>query len=219
MSIRFPVKIGYARIKSHWFMERVMSYKTPKLILISFVIMISSLMCSLFVPGNSHIVSEQERKATIESLQLTMSAMQDKVVTATIEPTKPIGFPTMAIPSVGEISGTLSYPSENIPPLRVVAIKVGTGEYFATEITGQNVYKLEGLPEGKYHVLAYRMDSGGADPGLVGGFSQYVLCGQTTDCTDHSLVDVVVMAGIPISNINPMDWYAPAGTYPTDPTK
>jgi hypothetical protein len=200
-------------------MEIDMTQKSLKIIIISMVLVSSSLMCSIFAPSGPDKVSDQDKQATIDSLQLTMSMMQSQVVTATIEPTQPLSFPTMAKQPVGSISGSLSYPSEGIPPLRIVAIKVGSDEYMATEVINNNTYKLVGLPEGKYHILAYRVSSEGVDPGLVGGYSQFVLCGQTADCTDHSLVDVDVTGGADIPNINPMDWYAPAGLFPPDPTK
>jgi hypothetical protein len=200
-------------------MEKIMKLHSLKLILISMTLVGSSIMCSIFTPSEPEKVSDQDKQATIDSLQLTMSKLQSLAVTATIEPTQPLSFPTMAKQPVGSISGSLSYPSEGIPPLRIVAIKVGSNEYMATEVINNNTYKLVGLPEGKYHILAYRVTSEGADPGLVGGYSQFVLCGQTADCTDHSLVDVEVTGGADIANINPMDWYAPAGSFPADPTK
>jgi predicted phage tail protein len=199
--------------------EIKMTQKFLKTILFSIVIISSSVMCSLFAPSDSNKVSDQDKQATIDSLQLTMSMMQNQVMTATVVPTKPLSFPTMEKLSSGSISGTLSYPSEGIPPLRIVAIKVGTKEYIATEAINQNIYKLENIPAGKYHVLAYRINSEGADPGLIGGYSQFVLCGQTADCTDHTLIDVEVAGESEIVNINPMDWYAPAGSFPPDPTK
>ena len=176
-------------------------------------------MCSLFGPADAGKESDQVKQATIVSLQKTVDVRQQQAVTATVEPTTPISFPTMVKPPSGSISGSLSYPAEGIPPLRIVAIKIDTGEYFATEVTDNKTYGLDGLPVGKYHVLAYRVDPAGADPNLAGGFSQYVLCGQTAECTDHSLVEVEVLSGIVTTNINPMDWYAPAGSFPVDPTK
>jgi hypothetical protein len=196
-----------------------MNRNSLRILLVSTVLVGSSLMCSLFGPANGGKVSEQEKQATINSLQQTVSVLQQLAVTATVEPTVQISLATMVKLPTGSISGSLSYPSEGIPPLRIVAIKIGTGEYFATEVTDHNTYGLEGLPEGKYHVLVYRVDPAGADPNLVGGYSQFVLCGQTADCTDHSLIDVEVKDGTVTTNINPVDWYAPAGAFPPDPTK
>ncbi len=38
-------------------------------------------------------------------------------------------------------------------------------------------------------------------------------------CTDHTLIDVKVEADTVTSDVNPGDWYAPAGSFPTDPLK
>jgi hypothetical protein len=196
-----------------------MKRNSLKIILLSMILACSSLMCSLFGASDIGKDSEQAKQATIESLQKTVTEMQMKAVTPTIEPTKQVFFATMVKPPAGSISGTLFYPSESIPSLRIVAIKIDTGEYFSTEIIDRNSFILNGLPEGKYHVIAYRIDPGAADSNLAGGYSQFVLCGQTADCTDHSLVDVDVKEGTVTANINPGDWYAPVGIFPSDPTK
>jgi hypothetical protein len=196
-----------------------MKRKSLGILLISTVLASSSVMCSLFGPVDNGKESDQVKQTTIISMQKTVDVLQQRAITATVEPTTPISFPTMVKPPSGSISGSVSYPAEGIPPLRIVAIKVDTGEYFSTVIIDRNGFVLNGLPAGKYHVLAYRVDPAGADPNLAGGFSQFVLCGQTAECTDHSLVEVEILSSTVTKNINPMDWYAPAGSFPVDPTK
>jgi hypothetical protein len=111
------------------------------------------------------------------------------------------------------IAGHLSYPSEWIPPLRVVAFDVNTMVAVETLDTLENdsFYTLT-LPVGTYYVVAYTMDGA-----LAGGYSQAVPCGLTVACNDHSLVAVQVLANMSVPDIDPGDWYAPPGTFPPMP--
>lgn len=196
-----------------------MKRSSLNLIVIAATLISSSLMCSLFGPSGNSKISDGEKKATLDSLQNTVSALEKAAVTPTTAPTTQLAFPTMVKQPAGSIGGKLSYPSESIPPLRIVAIKVDTGEYFSTEVFDQGTYQLDGLPVGKYHVIAYLVDHAGLDPNLAGGYTQYVSCGQTASCSDHSLLDVEVKSGLVTSYIDPADWYAPPGSFPADPTK
>jgi hypothetical protein len=119
-------------------------------------------------------------------------------------------------PATGSISGRLSYPSEELPALRIVAFNLANDDfYFVDTVQNQGTYLLENLPEGIYHVMAYPLRSGLGAPG--GGFSQAVPCGLNASCTDHSLIDVPVFAGQETPNVNPTDWYAPPGSFPPNP--
>jgi len=121
---------------------------------------------------------------------------------------------------VGSIAGTLSYPAEGLPAMAIVAYRVGGGQndyYYVLTIQGQNTYQIDNLPVGTYHIVTYTMGGGGFPAGLPGGYSQYVVCGMQPACTDHTLVNVQVNASQITGNINPQDWYAPDGTFPTDP--
>jgi hypothetical protein len=121
--------------------------------------------------------------------------------------------PTPTPVTPGSISGTLSYPSSFIPPLRVVAFNVdGTLYRYVDTQQNQGAYQITGLAPGKYHVVAYV--TGG---GLAGGYTQMVPCGLSVNCTDHTLIDVQVNAGQDTPNINPGDWYADAGSFPPMP--
>ncbi len=191
-----------------------MGKQTIKLIILTLTLAGTSLMCSIFTPSNTPTPAPDQKQATINSLQLTVSALEKNAVTQTPVPTMGQAIPTMVKPASGSISGKLSYPSEVIPPLRVVAINTETGEFYSTEVIDNGVYVLDGVPVGTYHVVAYLRDKSGSAGS--GGFSHAVLCGLTVNCTDHSLVDVEVRDGENITEINPADWYAPDGTFPSD---
>jgi LysM repeat protein len=111
--------------------------------------------------------------------------------------------------STGLITGDLSYPSEHIPALTIVATRIDNGKntFYSIETAhGQSSYSLRVDP-GVYNVVAYNGD-------YAGGYSEYVACGLGGNCGDHSLLPVLVQAGDILGNINPGDWYAPAGTFP-----
>ena len=122
-----------------------------------------------------------------------------------------VPYPPGLTTSPGAISGLLSYPSEAIPPLRVVAFNTQTGFfYFVDTRENQATYLIEDLPPGIYHVVAYFQD-------LAGGYSAAVPCGLTVSCTDHSLLNVSVTVGRTTTGIDPADWYAPPGAFPANP--
>lgn len=124
----------------------------------------------------------------------------------------------------GSISGNLSYPSDFIPAMRVVAMRIEndqpTGEYVSID-TGRNTqtYSISGLASGGYWVVAYPIEDIGQSPSLAGGYTQAVVCGLDVNCTDHSLILVEVKDGDNTPGINPGDWNAPAGTLPKDPSR
>lgn len=123
----------------------------------------------------------------------------------------------------GGISGGLSYPSEFIPPLRVVAFRLENGQpngefNFIMTSENQTAYQIDGLAPGQYWVVAYTIPAGDGIPqGLAGGYSQAVPCGLSVECSDHSLKAVDVQAGQLTGGIDPADWYATEGTFPPDP--
>jgi hypothetical protein len=130
-------------------------------------------------------------------------------------PADPLGAalnpPADPIPT-GSISGKLSFPSEMIPPLRVVAFRLeDQGYYYVDTSQNQGSYEILGLPPGTYQVVAY------VDAEFGGGYSQAVLCGLGVECTDHSLVSIVLAEGQSVTGIDPGDWYAPPGSFPPNP--
>jgi hypothetical protein len=149
----------------------------------------------------------------------TMAAMTVRPVST---PTLAAGVVTNTPPSTftitptlepGSISGRLSYPSDFIPPLRVVAFEVGGYNYrFVDTTQNQNIYHINGLRPGVYHIVAYVMDGN-----YAGGYTHAVPCGLAVGCTDHSLIEVTVEAGKDTPDINPGDWYAPEGSFPSMP--
>lgn len=165
----------------------------------------------LFVLGCNFLTSLVESATPTPAMDFaaTQTAFAD-IMRQTLEAAQPTSPPT---PQFGSIQGALSYPSEFIPPLRVVAIQLGTqAVYFVDTAENQTEYQIDNLPPGEYYVVAYTQDGL-----LAGGYTQMVPCGLSAECTDHTLIPVVVQAGEVTSGIDPGDWYAPDGTFPPLP--
>lgn len=128
--------------------------------------------------------------------------------------------PTATVEATGSVSGRLGYPSEMVPPLRIVAFNTLTGEYYwQNTVLNQMNYRFEALPVGTYHVLAYLIDN--PTRTFYAAYSNFVTCGYLESCTDHSLVSVEVKAGMETTNVDPNDWYGadPESLgWPLDPT-
>lgn len=126
----------------------------------------------------------------------------------------PTAVPTVAAAQGGTIQGSLSYPSEFIPSLAVVAFRLGgpPGDYsFVTTQQGQETYSIP-VEAGQYFVVAYILGGG-----YAGGYSQAVPCGLQASCGDHSLIPVTVADGATVTGIDPADWFAPEGAFPPYP--
>ncbi len=150
----------------------------------------------------------------------TMAALTAQAPPPTVPPAtfQPPTVPPPTTPATGSIAGTLSYPSEYIPPLRVVAFNVATGQaYYVDTAEYQGDFQIDGLPPGTYHVVAYVLGGQGLPSGFGGGYTRAVPCGLSVECTDHTLLDVVVVAGQVTRDVRPWDWYAPDGAFPPMP--
>lgn len=132
------------------------------------------------------------------------------------EPGQASGSGTYNGPMVapGSISGQLSYPSNFIPAMAVVAFDTMSFNYYYV-VTNENssAYKIENIPPGSYYVVAYPLNN----PTYPGGYTQAVLCGLLASCNDHSLVAFPVTSDSETSGVNPGDFYAPPGTFPANP--
>jgi hypothetical protein len=180
------------------------------------ILILSSLVCNL--PGREES-QDADYVATLAVLQFTQTAMaaaptaptDSPVPTATV--TQPPAPTTDIPPQTGSISGDLSYPSEFIPEQYIVAFQVGSDAYYYVGTArNQTTYQIANLPPGTYHVVAYLVDGD-----LSAGYTHAVPCGLSVECNDHSLIDVPVAPGQDTGGIDPADWYAPDGAFPSNP--
>lgn len=180
---------------------------------------VASTMIALYVTQTVQAIQNYKTPTITQQLPATNTPFStiSPTIINTIPPTltspPPTQEPTEKIP--GSISGSLSFPSEYIPPLRVVAFNINSGYYYYV-ITVQNQagYQIAGLPPGTYHVVAYTLDNTGS-----AGYSQAVICGLSVNCNDHSLIDVIVKSDQETKNVDPGDWYAPDGSFPPSPVQ
>ncbi|MDP2045229.1 MAG: hypothetical protein Q8L00_03345 [Deltaproteobacteria bacterium] len=123
-----------------------------------------------------------------------------------------------AHPQSGVIEGSLSYPSEFIPDdMTICAENLATKKIYCTNkhLNARKYrykvgYKLP-VPPGDYHVFAQL-----PDPARYGAtypkdyrayYSQFVKCGMSVECQDHTPIVVQVKSGETASGIDPWDWY------------
>jgi hypothetical protein len=167
--------------------------------------------CSGSAPESS--LSDQDAINTIVAATLQANGTAQAAEADVAEEEAPIVEDAAPVASTGSIAGSLSFPSEVIPALTVVAYQQGSQNWFAARtVEHQGDFQIDNVPPGQYTVVAYAFD---ADFG--GGYSQAVPCGLSVDCNDHSLITVEVTAGQTTSDVDPTDWYAPEGTFPSNP--
>jgi hypothetical protein len=123
-----------------------------------------------------------------------------------------------APPGVGVIEGSLSYPGEFIPDdMTICAENLATKKIYCTnkhlkakKYQYKLGYKLEVSP-GNYHVFAQLPDPAryGADytKDYRAYYSEFVKCGMSVNCKDHTPIVVIVKSGATTSGVDPMDWY------------
>ena len=113
----------------------------------------------------------------------------------------------------GRITGTLSYPSEYLPPMRVCAFELAEATpYCVRTDKDQAQYRLEGVPPGDYLVLAFPQEA----DALPGGYTGCVP-DLSAGCGDHDLKPIIVNAGQTTPDIDPADYYAEAADWPQEP--
>jgi hypothetical protein len=123
-----------------------------------------------------------------------------------------------AAPQPGVIEGSLSYPSEFIPDdMTICAEDLATKQIYSTNkhVKAKKYqykvgYKLT-VPPGDYHVYAQL-----PDPARYGAtytkdyrayYSQFIKCGLSVECQDHTPIVVKVKSSETVSGIDPQDWY------------
>ena len=156
---------------------------------------------------------DADQIATIVAATLQAGAPSVSPTQAATVEVAPTETPAEPAAQTGSIAGNLSYPSEFIPAMQVVAFGLLSNEWYVVNTAeGAGSYQLDNLPAGLYQVVSY---VAGGD--LGGGYTPAVACGLSVNCTDHTLVAVEVVAGQVTTGIDPGDWYAPEGTFPPNP--
>lgn len=175
------------------------------------------LMFALLLSACNMVAPAQPTQGIDDIVQQTFVALTVQAAVATTPaPSTPTVAATQPAPSgqMGSIAGSLSYPADSLPAMRVVAFSTTSNLFsYVDTLLGQNYYQIDNLPAGTYYVVAYSLGGGSFPVGLSGGFTQEMR-GNTGD---HTLVAVDVKGSQITQSINLGDWNAPAGTYPAMP--
>ncbi len=175
--------------------------------------------------GSSFSADQLAAAAIPPALQTAIPAAPTKPAPTRPAPTKPADEPptsaapaTPTLSATGSITGRLNYPSDVLPALDVYAIRADDPRqfYYLRSADGQASYTFSGIAPGAYHVLAYLPPP--AQPSFAGAYTRAVPCGLTSECSDHSLIEVRVGPDEIVPDINLTDWYAPPGSLPAPPT-
>lgn len=185
------------------------------------VLLALALMLAACMPSQEQIgqIFQSAQETALAQVTVVPAETQniDEIVQATFQALTaqaPAATPAPGNAGTGGISGTLSYPSEGIPPQVVVAFDTKTNAYYwVITQQDQTTYQIDNLPVGTYYVVAYVLPDGK----LVGAYDQFYLCGLNQGCNDFSLVEVPVTAGAVTPNINPGNWYGGTELYPAMP--
>lgn len=138
-----------------------------------------------------------------------------KTVEKTIPASAANDLPTPTLADVrGKITGNLGFPSEGIPELTVYAFDtLNQKKYFTVETqVNQGTFTIINVDPGSYYIVAYPKNND-----FAGSYTKAVPCGLSVECTDHSMIDVIVNPGETVSGVEVRDWYAPLGTFPKKP--
>lgn len=113
-------------------------------------------------------------------------------------------------PANAHLRGRVSYPSEELPAMRVCALAtedMGLGYCTRTGVNAPH-YDLE-LPPGTWILLAWPQDTGTAGaPGLLSQASE-CLATAGLNCDDHDFLELTVDAGEVREGLDINDWYYP----------
>jgi len=117
---------------------------------------------------------------------------------------------------VGNIEGSLSYPSESIPPMKVCIenpqkeLITCTNKRIANKKYTYGFGYTLSVPPGNYFAYAILENTKNTASDLEGYkayYSEYVKCGIKVECKDHSPIQFTVEEGKTTPQIDVTDWY------------
>lgn len=117
----------------------------------------------------------------------------------------------------GTISGSLSYPSEGIPPMGVCAQAADGIDQYCTYRMLEGDQYLYGagyelsVPPGTYVVFSHLVTDENEKFGYTDEeqayYSKFVTCGLSFDCPSHEPIPVEVARNAHVQDVDPIDWY------------
>lgn len=118
-------------------------------------------------------------------------------------------------PALAQITGRVTYPSEELPAMRVCAVDSTDPGRAVCVVTApqQEAFSLD-VPAGDWWLLAWPRDTGTTgDPGLLSAASA-CLARAETGCDDHALLALSLAPGERREGIDINDWYYDPATFP-----
>ncbi|WP_146907630.1 hypothetical protein [Arenimonas daejeonensis] len=111
-------------------------------------------------------------------------------------------------PTTAMLRGRVSYPSEELPEMRVCAIDpADPGRGYCTKTAANEPHYELIVPPGAWWLLAWPQDTGAAgDPGLLSVASECLATGGL-DCDDHALRPIAAPVGTVTEGLDINDWY------------
>jgi hypothetical protein len=115
--------------------------------------------------------------------------------------------------TTGVVQGKLCFPSEYVPAMNVYLKSAGSDKvYKLVSKENQQAFTFKKITEGNYVAFAYTLEATSLDLNnkkskTSGGFTQFVPCGLSVDCKDHTLINFKVNRGKTTDGISICDWY------------
>jgi len=110
--------------------------------------------------------------------------------------------------SAGTIEGTVTFPSQFVPPMTVYVSDLDGARVHTVQLPhGQTNFTAE-VPPGRYVVFLAPNEPGA--PNVYGAYTQYSLCAPHDidgKCEDHALIEITVSAKAPRAAVTIDDWY------------
>jgi uncharacterized protein YecT (DUF1311 family) len=116
---------------------------------------------------------------------------------------------------IGNITGTITYPGESVPALRIYAFTTdGRALKMIETPKNETKFVLADLPVGRYHIVAFPYEKQGSIEAVAWTKAAHCIKGPC----DHALVPVTVTAAATAEGVLLSDWYVPRELLPIDPT-
>jgi hypothetical protein len=145
----------------------------------------------------------------LNQLPVDSVIMDPQAAEAWVAENSPIEPPSTG-DEVGTIRGSVCFPGESIPAMRLYFKEINRGDLsYQDQLQDQPSYAID-LAPGAYLVFAYPENT----PDLGGSYSQAVACGLGSECTDHSPLVVQLDPGAEVSGVDICDWYSPGDVPP-----
>jgi len=191
-------------------------YRNPSMLsilLLVFTLLFPTACGTLEVGVERTATPDRAATATVAALATENARLSAQATALAATPTStPLPATPTPTPGPGTVTGRICFPSERIPAMTAYFQNINTSQVIKMAIgENQPSYGID-LPPGEYIAYVWLPDF------VLGGlYSEFVLCGQGADCTDHTPVPFQVEPGRATNGIDLCDWYGQPGDVPRPP--